>query len=232
MPQLERYGNAFGLLSVPFLVVGAWMALVWSPPDIHMGQDVRLLYAHVPTIIVGYLAFTITLLASLMLLWKKDLKWDNLALASAEIGVIFTVVAVVVGSIWGSLTWGVYWVWDPRLTTTAVLVVVFVGYLLLRALTDDPWTRARISAVVAIFGFIDIPVVHFSVVWWRSLHESLTLSMDSRMAAALIVNMIAFTLLFGFLLSKRLRLARLSRNQEAVDWSVQSRMREMEPAHG
>lgn len=239
MPTLERYGNLAGLLSLPLLAVGTWMALVWSPPEIHMGQDVRLLYAHVPTILTGYLAFTVTLLASLALLWRKDLKWDDLAVASAEVGVVLTVVAVVVGAIWGKLTWGVYWTWDPRLTTTAVLVVVFAGYLLLRALTDDAWIRARISAVVAIIGFLDIPVVHFSVVWWRSLHQSCTIcsplqdpTMNDRMELTLIVNMIAFALLFVFLLVKRLCLARLERERFAIDWSLENSVGDLEPARG
>ena len=240
MPTVERYANWIGLLSVPILVFGAWLALVWSPPDIHQGQDMRLLYVHVPTILIGYAAFTVTLIASVMVLWKKDLRWDDIALASTEVGVIFTVLAVVVGAIWGKLTWGVYWTWDPRLTTTAVLVVVFAGYLLLRALSEDAWTRAKISAVVAIIGFIDIPVVHFSVTWWRSIHQSCTLcsplqdpTMDDRMEVALLVNFVGFALLFSFLVVKRLQLARLQRREERVDWSAQpAPVVELGPAHG
>ena len=240
MSRFERYGSLLGLLAVPMLALGAWMALVWSPPEVHMGQDVRLLYAHVPSILIGYLAFTITLLASLMVLWKKDLKWDDLAVASTEVGVVFTIIAVVVGAIWGKLTWGVYWTWDPRLTTTAVLVVIFAGYLLLRALSPDPWIRARISSVVAIIGFVDIPVVHFSVTWWRSLHQSCTMcsplqdpSMDDRMELALFVNLFAFTFLFLFILANRLKLARLQREAEEVDWTLEvAPSQHLEPAHG
>ena len=227
MRRLESQGNRIGLISAPLLVIGAYLALVWSPPDIHQGQDMRLLYVHVPSIWTGYIAFTVCLVASVMLLWKKDLRWDDLAVASAEIGVVLTALAIVVGAIWGKLTWGVYWTWDPRLTTTAVLLVIFVGYLLLRALADDDWVRARISAVVAIIGFIDIPVVHFSVLWWRSLHQGPTFlqpnlgdpTMDDRMEVTLIINTLAFMLLFAFLLSKRLTLARLERRAREVDWA-------------
>lgn len=231
MTWLENNGNRIGLLAAPFLVIGAYLALSWSPPDIHMGQDVRMMYIHVPTIWTGYVAFTVALVASLMLLWKKDLRWDDLAVAAAEIGVVLTALAIIAGAIWGKLTWGVYWTWDPRLTTTAVLFVIFVGYLLLRALSEDQWLRARISAVVAIIGFVDIPVVQFSVVWWRSLHQgpSLTIastSLDSRMQAGLIVNTIAYTLVFIFLLSKRLKLARVEREAEEVVWA----MPELSPA--
>ncbi|HEV3311799.1 MAG TPA: cytochrome c biogenesis protein CcsA [Chloroflexota bacterium] len=240
MTWLERNGSRFGMTALPLLAIGSYLALSWSPPDIHMGQDLRLLYIHVPTIWTGYIAFTITLIASVMVLWKKDLRWDDLAVASAEIGVVLTALAIIAGAIWGKLTWGVFWTWDPRLTSTAVLVVIFAGYLLLRALSDDTWVRARISAVVAIIGFIDIPVVHFSVLWWRSLHQGPTFlqpnlgdpTMDDRMELTLIVNTVAFTLLLLFLLSKRLELARLERKSEEVDWTAETnRTSELEPAH-
>lgn len=240
MAWLERNSSWIGWLTLPLLVGSAYMALVWSPPDIHMGQDMRLMYVHVPTIWTAYVALTVSLCASLTFLWKKDLRWDNLAVASAEIGVALTALAIVAGAIWGKLTWGVYWTWDPRLTTTAVLLVIFVGYLLLRALTEDPWTRAKQSAIVAVIGFIDIPVVHFSVLWWRSLHQGPTFLqpnlgdpiMDDRMEVTLIVSTIAFTVLYAFLLSKRLALARLEREHEAIDWSEESsRLPELEPAH-
>lgn len=240
MTWLERNGSWMGLLTLPLLAVGTYLALVWSPPDIHMGQDLRLMYIHVPTIWTGYLAFTVSLCASIMVLWKKDLKWDSLAVAATEIGVVMTALAIIAGSIWGKLTWGVYWTWDPRLTTTAVLLVVFIGYLLLRALSDDAWARARVSAVVAIIGFLDIPVVHFSVLWWRSLHQAPTFlrpnlgdpTMDDRMELTLIVNTLAFTMLFVFLLSQRLKLARRELEAGEIDWQEQPiRMPDLEPSH-
>ncbi len=226
MAWLERNGNRIGLATAPLLLVGVYMALVWSPPDVHMGQDLRLMYVHVPSIWAAYLALTVSLCASLMVLWKRDLRWDQLAVATTEVGVVLTALAIAAGSIWGKLTWGVWWTWDPRLTTTAVLLVIFVGYLLLREMFEDPWARAKYSAVVAIIGFIDIPVVHFSVLWWRSLHQGPTFlrpnlgdpTMDDRMELTLIVNTLAFTLLYLFLLSKRLRLARLQQESEAIDW--------------
>ncbi|HZT95975.1 MAG TPA: cytochrome c biogenesis protein CcsA [Chloroflexota bacterium] len=241
MGWLERNGNRIGLVSLPVLGLGVYMGLVWSPPDVHMGQDLRLMYVHVPSIWAAYLALTVSLGASLMVLWKRNLRWDQLAVATTEVGVVLTALAIAAGSIWGKLTWGVWWTWDPRLTTTAVLLVVFVGYLLLRQMFEDPWTRAKYSAVVAIIGFLDIPVVHFSVLWWRSLHQGPTFlrpnlgdpTMDDRMEITLIVNTVAFTLLYLFLLSKRLRLARLTHAAEAVDWGIpraESRPA-TEPAH-
>src|ERR1700726_4434123 len=109
MTWLEGHGKWCGVAAAPLLVIGAYLALVWSPPDVHMGQDVRMLYIHVPTIWTGYVAFTLTLIGSLMLLWKKDLRWDDLAVASAEVGVVLTALAIVAGAIWGKLTWGIYW---------------------------------------------------------------------------------------------------------------------------
>jgi heme exporter protein C len=226
----ERKGLLLSIAAVASLAVGAVMALVWSPPEAHMGQDVRLLYVHVPSIWTAYLALTVTLGASILFLWKQDLKWDDLASASAEIAVLLTALAIACGSIWGKLTWGTYWVWDPRLTTTAVLLVIFTGYLLLRALTDDPWLRARQSAVIAIIGFIDIPVVHFSVLWWRSLHQPPTFlrpdlanpTMDPRMELTLVFCTTAFTVMYAALLAYRLKLARLERQHEEIDWEVVS----------
>jgi heme exporter protein C len=227
MVWLERNGNRIGLITLPLLVLGTYMALMWSPPDITQGQDMRLMYVHVPTIWTAFLALVITFGASVAFLWKRDLKWDNLAAASTEVGVVLTALAIAAGSIWARPIWGVWWTWDPRLTTTAILLVIFVGYLLLRALHEDPWARARQAAVVAIIGVLDIPVIHFSVLWWRSLHQKPSFllqnfgdpTMDDRMEITLIVNTLAFTALYLFLLSKRLRLARLEREREQIVWT-------------
>jgi heme exporter protein C len=242
MVWLERNANLIGLVALPLLIIGSYMALIWSPPDIHQGQDMRLMYAHVPSIWTAYVALTVSFLASIMFLWKRDLRWDNLAVASTEIGVVLTAGAIAAGAIWGKLTWGVFWTWDPRLTTTAILLVVFVGYLLLRAMHEDPGSRARQCAVVAILGFLDIPVVHFSVLWWRSLHQAPTFlrpnfgdpTMDDRMELTLIINTLAFTVIYLFLLGKRLKLARLQRAREEVDWEpeiVRPSPTEVEPVH-
>jgi heme exporter protein C len=222
---LERKASWIGIITVPIAIFATYLALVWSPPDVNMGQTVRLMYVHVPSIITAYLALTVCLLASLGYLWKKDLAWDDVAYASGEIGVVLTALAITAGAIWGHVTWGVYWTWDPRLTTTAVLFVIFAGYLLLRALTDDAVLRARTSAVVAIIGFLDIPVVHFSVVWWRSLHQSppnpISPPVHGRMLLTLCISFVAFFGVYLFLLGKRIRLARLQRTVHQIDWSAE-----------
>src|ERR1019366_8161305 len=114
MVWLERNANRIGLVALPLLISGSYMALVWSPPDIHQGQDMRLMYVHVPSIWTAYVALTVAFVASIMFLWKRDLRWDNLAVASTEIGVVLTAGAIAAGAIWGKLTWGVFWTWDPR----------------------------------------------------------------------------------------------------------------------
>lgn len=226
MDWIERRSTFIGFASLAVLAVGAYLALVWSPPDIHQGDTMRILYMHVPVAWVAYMAFFFTLVGSALYLWKRDRKWDRLAVASAEIGVLFTALTLTLGSIWAKPIWGVWWTWDPRLTTTAILFVIYAGYLMLRALQPDPAARAKQSAVVGIIGFVDIPIVHMSVLWWRSLHQAPTIlrpglgdpTMDDRMELALMVNLAGFILLFVFLLGQRIRLARLEQERDELVW--------------
>ncbi|MGH2447843.1 MAG: cytochrome c biogenesis protein CcsA [Chloroflexota bacterium] len=230
MTWVERNAYSLGIASAALFLVGTYLALVWSPPDILQGNAMRILYVHVPTIMIAYLAFFLVLVASVMYLWKRDLLWDRLAGASAELGVLFTALTLVVGSIWAKPIWGVYWTWDPRLTTTAILFVVYAGYLLLRTLQPDPFSRAKQSAVVGIIGFADLPIVHFSVIWWRSLHQGPTFSllsdpkMDDRMEVALFINLLAFLALFLFLMGQRLRLGRLEQTRDELLWEEAQRV--------
>ncbi len=177
--------------------------LGFSPEDRDQGEAVRLLYVHVPTIWVAYLAFIVTAVASAtyLLSKKKSLGWDRLAGASAELGTAFVAVTLVIGALWGRLTWGVFWQWDARLTTTALLFVTYVGYLAVRGLEGSHRQRARRSAVVGLLAVLLLPLVHFSVVLWRSLHQTATINdgdadvkMDGLMLFSLFVGVVAFTL--------------------------------------
>lgn len=224
MEWIQRHAYVLGTAALGLLAVGAYLGLVWAPPDVWQGNAMRIMYVHVPTVSVAYLGFFLTLLGSVLYLWKRDLRWDRLAHASAELGVFFTAVTIAVGAAWAKPIWGVWWTWDPRLTTTAILFVIYVGYLMLRALQSDPVIRARQSAVVGIVGFVDIPIVHQSVTWWRSLHQGPTFSLmsdpklDDRMEVALMVNMLGFFLLFAFLLAQRLYLARMEGERDELLW--------------
>ncbi len=230
MEWIEKRGYLLGTASLGLLGLGAYLALAWSPPDIHQGDAMRIMYVHVPAAWIAYLAFFLTLVGSIMYLWKRDLRWDRLAAASAELGVLLTALTLALGSIWARPIWGVWWTWDPRVTTTAILFVIFAGYLMLRALQTDPLARAKQAAVVGIIGFLDIPIIHMSVLWWRSLHQAPTLlkpgdpTMDDRMEVALMVNLLAFTVLFVFLLGQRLRLSRMEQRRDELLWQEAQRV--------
>lgn len=191
---------------------GLALALL-TPPDRVQGQLVRLMYVHVPAAWSGYLAFALTFVGSAAWLWRRWPWADRLALAGAEAGVFFTGLAIVLGSIWGRPVWGVWWAWDARLVTTALMFFVYLGYLSLRRGVLDPVARARRSAVFGVVAFLQLPVVHLSVLWWRTLHQPPTVlrggdpSIDHQMLAALLVNLVAFTLVLATAVRARIRLA-------------------------
>lgn len=188
------------------------IGLMVAPTDRDQGAVQRIMYVHVPSAWLAYLAFFITMVGGAAYLWRRDLRYDRLAASSAEIGLLFTGITIVSGAIWGKATWGIWWDWDPRLTTTAVLFVVYAGYLLLRSSLVDRLRRARISAVLGIIGFVDVPIVHFSVLWWRGLHQPPTVirpsdpTIDHVLLAVLLANVASFTLLFAYLLRQRIGL--------------------------
>lgn len=201
-----------GAAAASATAAAAILALLVAPPDAVQGQAQRLMYVHVPAAWLAYLSFAGVLLASVAYLVTRDLRWDRRARAAAELGVGMTALTIVMGSLWGRPVWGTWWVWDPRLVTTAILLLVYLGYLSVRELCDDRAAGARRAAAVGVIGFIDIPVVHFSVVWWRTLHQPATLlspdpaPMDPRMLAALLVAVGAFTLGGLVVFRRRLRM--------------------------
>ncbi|MGI9585876.1 MAG: cytochrome c biogenesis protein CcsA [Acidimicrobiia bacterium] len=184
-------------------------------PDALQGEVSRILYIHVPSAWLAYLAFGVTMAMSAMYLWKKDLSWDRAAHASAEIGVVFTGMAIGLGMIWAKPTWGVWWTWDARLTLTAIMFFVYLGYLALRRTTDDLHARAMRASILGVVAVVQVPLVHFSVVWWRSLHQPPTLvkpegiDMDTSMLVTLLIAVVAFTAMYAAMMVKRIELARL-----------------------
>lgn len=214
-----RATRVLGWVTLATLALTAVLALVVSPADVNQKDAVRLLYLHVPTAwLAMYVSFGITTLASILYLWPRTRSrfWDLTAGASAEIGVVFLGLTLVVGSIWGRTTWGVWWTWDARLTSTAVLFVLYLGYLAVRRVVADPEVAAKRSAIVAIAAFLDVPLVHKSVEWWRTLHQPASLFDERRlldpqitgvMLWTLLLGVLAFTLLYAWLLIHRFRLA-------------------------
>jgi heme exporter protein C len=197
------------------LAASGVVSLAVVPPDAIQGDVQRLMYVHVPAAWLAYLAFFVVFVCSIAYLRTGAVRWDRAAHASAEIGVLFTALAIALGALWGKPVWGVWWTWDPRLTTTAVLLLIYLGYLAVRRLPENPLRRGKWAAVVGIVGFLDVPVVHLSVVWWRSLHQGPSVVrlggpvVAPPMLAALLLAVAAFTVLYAYLMALRLRVARL-----------------------
>jgi heme exporter protein C len=237
----RRGTTVLGGLSVAALAVLVLLGLFVSPPDYLQGDAVRLLYLHVPAAWVAYLAFGVTALASVLYLWPRTRAraWDTLAGASAEIGVLFTGLTLLLGSMWGRPVWNVWWAWDARVVSTAVLFFLYLGYLALRRVPADPAVRAKRSAIAALAAFVDVPVVHFSVVWWRTLHQQATVfnpelnpTIEGTMAWALLAGVVAFTLVFLYLLERRYRLAVMEDRLEErlLEAAIAERRAEARPA--
>ncbi len=205
-----------GILALVGTVATVWLGLWVTPPDKVQGDLVRLVYIHPGVAWVAlYLAFGLAAVSSLLYLWPRtrSLFWDRLAAASVEVGVVFNVCTLVSGSIWGKPTWGVWWVWDARLTLTAVLLIMFLGYMALRRVPAEPEVRARRSAFVALFAAVDVPLVHFSVNWWNTLHQGATVlnanlspQIHGSMAWTLLLGFVALTLVFVWMLLVRFRI--------------------------
>ncbi len=212
--------RALGWLTLLALAAGLVMGFGIAPREVTQGNVQRIMYLHVPSVLVAYLAFAVVLGASIAYLWTRRQEADRLAQASAEVGVLFTAITITSGSIWGKPTWGTWWTWDARLTSVAILFVMYLGYLLLRSMIEDRERAARYSAVLGIVAALDIPLVHFSVYWWRTLHQPPTVlkpgpaAMPSVFVAALLVNLAAFALLYAYFVLTRARLLR--REQEVL----------------
>lgn len=194
------------------VAIGLWFALT-APPDVLQGEYSRIINVHVPSLWLAFLAFGVTAFGSLMWLWRKSRRWDRLASASAEVGVLFTGIGLFTGMIWGNAVWGTPWDWgDWRLMTTAVMFFVYLGYIALRSSIDDPEVRARRSAILGAIAVIQVPLVYFSVNLFRTLHQTQSVrpdgsTMPDEMIVAMLVNLVAFTILYLALMAARMNLA-------------------------
>ncbi len=205
--------RVLALIAPLALVAAQAFGVLTSPPDRDMGHLQKIMYVYVPAAWNAFIAFFIVFVASVSYLWTKEDRHDLLAASAAEAGAVLTALTLMLGSIWGRPTWGVWWTWDARLTSTAVLLMIFVSYLALRAFTDDPERRARWSAAVGIFGALNVPIVYMSVRWWRTLHQvqSSPSTVEPAYAWGLRLNAIAVLLLLIYFVAKRYEIARRER---------------------
>ena len=202
---------------VLLLVMGValFATFIFAPAERVQGDVYRLLFVHVPSAWLAFFAFGVVAIGSVIYLIRRSPRWDRLAVASAELGVLFTTLALATGSIWGRNVWGVWWQWDPRLTTTLVMWFIYAGYLALRAYTDDPESKRRMSAVAGIVGVFSVPLVWFSVEWWRSLHPTPSVTspgggLPRDMLLTLLLCVAAFTVLYGIVVRQRMLLEQAS----------------------
>jgi len=203
----SRLDNVLGVLVLVGVIVALYMAFLEAPRERTMGDLQRIFYFHVPAGMVGLLALAVNFVASVMYLVKKNRWWDSLAFSAAEIGVMFMTIVLVTGPIWAKPVWLVWWTWSPRLTSSLLLWMLYVAYLLIRNYVPDPDRRAATSAVFGIVAFIDAPIVWFSIRWWRDLHPSPMIEtggLAPEMRPALWTCAAAFLLLFIYLLRRRL----------------------------
>jgi heme exporter protein C len=211
------------------MVVALWGAFLYAPRERTMGDVQRIFYFHVSAWWVSFIAFTVTFAASIGYLWRKTRIFDEVALASTEIGVLFTTIGLVTGPIWAKYAWGIFWTWDPRLTTALVLWLMYVGYLMLRRYVPDETKRAGLAAVVAILAYVDVPVVFMAIRLWRTQHPQPVIGgdessgLDPLMFQTLLLANLAFLFLYLWLLDKRLGV-------ERAQFEVDRLHKELEPA--
>ena len=219
----KRRVSPLAIVVLAALAVFAYFAFVFAPEDELQGAMQRIFYIHVPSAWICFVGFGVTFASSIAYLSSRKERWDTIAASSAEIGTLFTTVVLATGMMWGHAIWGVYWTWEPRLTSFLVLWLMYLGYLAVRAYVPDPARRARFSAVIGIIAFIDVPIIYLSVNWWRTLHPQQVIitgdgpHMPGAMVIALMVGLTTFSLVYVYLMRLRLDVARLATQLEEIE---------------
>ena len=220
--SMERYGRlgqlpslktALAVITGVMMLVDLYFIFMVAPTDSVLGHVQRVFYFHVPIAIMSFLAFFVVFIGSIGYLIKQTPKWDAIAHASAEVGVVFVTLALLTGIIWARPVWNTWWTWEPRLTTTMILWLIYVAYLMVRSYAPSQSKGAVYGAVVGIVGFVDVPIVYYSVVWWRSIHPSPVVgpfaqadSLDGSMALILLYSFITFIFFFAYMVMERMEL--------------------------
>ena len=212
---MKGYKNTIGLVlavaSLVAVLVALYMVFIYAPREVTMGDVQRIFYFHVSSAWVGFFAFFVTFLGGIAYLASGSRRWDILALSSVEVGLTFITMTVITGALWAKPTWGTYWTWEPRLTISAVQLLIYIAYVMLRGSIESPERRARFSAVYGIVAFVTVPLSWFAIRWWRTIHPDVLTSgegmaLTSRMVRTLIFSVGTFTLIYATLLRQRIRL--------------------------
>ena len=210
--RLPLVSLGLGAITLVGLAISIWMDFFYAPTDAVEHQPQRIFYVHVPIGWVGMLAFVIMAIAGIVYLKSKDERWDWVARAAAEIGAVFITLTLITGSIWGRTTWGTWWTWDARLTTTLILWFVYIGYLMLRNYMGRTHASARAGAVMSIICVIDVPIIYESVNWWRTLHPTAEVGVQGALPTSvvltLMVSLTVFTILYAVLMIQAYQLQR------------------------
>ena len=201
------------------IIVALYLALIQAPAPANVDTDAqryaqRIIYFHIPHAWVGFMAFFVTFLGSVLYLWVGGRRWDILALSAAEVGVAYMTATIITGSIWAKPAWNTWWTWDPRLTTSTITWLIYISYLMLRSTLDDPARRARFAAVYGVAGFTSVPITFFAIRWWRTIHPILfdasNMGLADNMRFPFFFSLGAFTLLFFAILIQRIRVEHLA----------------------
>lgn len=203
--------SVLGIAAGILLIVDLYLIFAVAPTDANLGNVQRALYIHVPIAVISLLAFVVVFIGSVMYLRNRNSRWDNMAVAAGEVGFVFVSLALITGVLWAKPVWNVWWTWEPRLTLTLVLWLIYVGYLMVRAFTPDRSRAAVLSAVVGIIGSVDAFIVYFAVQWWRSIHPPQVVgplaesgSLSGTMNMVLMVSFVTFVVFTVWLIIERM----------------------------
>jgi heme exporter protein C len=216
------------VLVVLLLGAAAYAAFFVAPTDVKQGLIYRIIFLHVPSAWTGLTAFFVSFVANILYVWRRQLKWDWLGVSCAEVGLAFTTVVLVTGPIWAHPVWGIWWTWSPRLTSTFILWLLYVAYLLLRTLIEEPDRRALLSALFGIFAFVDVPLVFGSIRWWRDQHPQPVVmgepgsGMDPIMLKVLLFSWLAMLALMTLLIFQRYRLEAMRSDLEIIQRELEA----------
>lgn len=218
MKRSFAWEHAVGLFGLLLLLAGSAIGLFVAPAERHMGDVQRIMYVHVPSAWNALLCFTFAFVIAALSLWSGRRLWDAVLAGSIETGIVLNALLLGQGMIWGRATWGVWWDWDVRLTTSLIMLLLFVGIVALRSFVEDPDRRATWSAVATIIAWVDVPLVYFCVRWWRSLHQvqSSPETVHPAMVVPLRINAIAVLLLAVWFIARRTRLEMVRQQQQHI----------------